>query len=848
MGQTFKTVDVLRLEVEDDPDGLVNLVQNPSGELGGWGWVTPTVNTLMSGGNDLAYRHPPNVASYFTTEFMALAAGQYVAGRLEVNGPVQRAITLRFDYYDSSRAFLSSSSTVVITAGTLAGVGVNIGAFLAPASTAFVVLRGDVTPGATGTLINFRFKNVTVAKAATSAELETVRTNLVPNPSFESNTSDWTAGTATTIARSTAQAAVGSASLAVTRTGSTGIARASQGVGSEIAVTPLIDYAVQARFRSASTGRSVSLSIEWLNAALSTISYTGAAGIDSAAGWLTLGATGAAPPTAVYARVFVSWTGVPVGEHHYLDAVQLERASTVGTYFDGATTPAGTLSYAWTGTANASASTETNSLLSYIDPVPYLNVLGPTHDIKITRDELDVGLLVATILDVNLDPAKAPLLRPGRRVRAMALDPATDSWEPLFFGKAQNAKVTYDLKTKVPDQKRARISLTAVDNISAVASVPRAEGVATIAELPFLLEGAGVPWNVNGSGNQVPSATVVANNTNASLLDQIAVTRDSVLGYAWVDRRGVVQVWDAAEISTSIAATFDEDDYTDLGIDYDTERCINTVNIKYLRINLATGETVEVPYGPYVDQDSVDQWGPRAADFTVQGIAEDSGVLQAYAEAIFAANATPTVRVNTVTLALREAADVTYALRDLYDLVTVSNDEAGLEQDLRIVSIEHTISPEKWLTAYSFGADGGVAPPQSTPSPAAAGTVLPGEWMSYNPVTSGSTMGDSTLTGKYTVIGKTVHAYIGLVVGAGFSGAAYFAASLPVPGVAGNPASVKVDLLDADSNWFNGYGNADTAWAYGYAQGADGAAVAPFSLWTWVPGDQLRMWVTYESV
>ena len=36
VSQQFKTADVVRLEVETDPAGLVNLVQNPSGELGGW--------------------------------------------------------------------------------------------------------------------------------------------------------------------------------------------------------------------------------------------------------------------------------------------------------------------------------------------------------------------------------------------------------------------------------------------------------------------------------------------------------------------------------------------------------------------------------------------------------------------------------------------------------------------------------------------------------------------------------------------------------------------------------------------------------------------------------------------
>lgn len=549
-GQSFDTIDVLRLEVEDDPTGLVNLVPNPTGELGAWGWRTPVAGTLMlTGGVStyyLSYYNGSNTgAAFFTTEKMPVVAGQYVAARWEIPGGGVGFYRVRLEWLNAAGAVISSS----IQSGYLSSNGPSTqgyAAIVAPALTVAVRLRFDLYSNTSGgnppAGRSLEFTNVTVAKAATAGAL----------------------------------------------------------------------------------------------------------------------------------------AGLP-----------------------------------------------------YIPPVPYLNILGPTHDLKITRDELAVGLLTATVLDATLDPAQADLLRPGRRLRVTTLAPASGRWETLFFGKVSNAQVNYDYKTPgLADAKRARITLTAADNVSAVAAVPRDEGVATITELPYLLEGAGVPWSVNGDGNQVPSATVVARNANASLLDQIAITRDSKRGYAWVDRRGVVNVWDAANMPTASVATFDEDDYTDLSIDYDTERCINTVTIKYLRTNLATGETVEVPYGPYVDQNSIDQWGPRSAEFTIQGITETAPNMAAYAAAVLAANATPVVRVNSVTLAVLDAAEVTYALHDLYDLVTINNTNAGLTQDLRITGIEHTISATpkggKWITSYAFAADGGAAPPQPTPSPGpGAGAALP---------------------------------------------------------------------------------------------------------------------------
>lgn len=715
MAQAFKTVDVLRLEVEDDPTGLVNLVQNPNGELGGWGWISPVSGSLVTNfhaapGWRLRYTYPPG-ANFFTTEPMPIAAGEYAAAfALGGSGGVGQ-FRLRFEWLDASGAVISSSAqSSYFSVNT---VPMSLSATVAPASTVAVRLRFDLyanTSGANPALGGFvTFLNVTVAKAATSAELVTVRTNLVVNPSFETNTSNWESNAAfgvytpAALARSTTRAQSGAASL---------LATWPTGVRSWVNAYAITGLTTGATYTASS--------YVWVPTGSPDPRMEVAFGANGARtsvknAWQRISLTFTAPGPAVFIGVQVD--SPSAGQQCWVDSVLVERADAVDAYFDGGTVLAGH-TFAWTGSANASPSTDTSTALAFIEPVPYLNVLGPTHDIKITRDELDVGLLTATILDAALDPAKAELLRPGRRVRATALDPDSGEWTPLFFGKAQNAKVTYDYKTAaVPDAKRARITLVAVDNVAAVAAVPREEGVSELAELPYLLEGAGVPWNVNGSGSQAASATVVARNPNAYLLDQIAISRDSALGYAWVDRHGVVQAWDSAEMTTTAAAVFTESNYTDLVIDYDTERCINTVSLTYLRFNLVSGETVEVPYGPYVDTASRKQWGPLSAEFTIQGGIESDADMAAFAASVLAANSTPTVRINSVTLAVLTAEQVAYALRDLYDLVEVDNADADLDDELRITGVEHTITPDKWLTTYSFAADGGVAPPQSTPSP-----------------------------------------------------------------------------------------------------------------------------------
>jgi hypothetical protein len=273
------------------------------------------------------------------------------------------------------------------------------------------------------------------------------------------------------------------------------------------------------------------------------------------------------------------------------------------------------------------------------------------------------------VVSTALDPAKDDTIRPGRRIRLTA------AGEVIFYGTITNGEVVY-APLEADKARRALITVTAVDNVNPLARRYRSNGVATVAELASVVEGCGVPWNLNGNTSQTAlTPVVVAQNENAMALDQVAITRDSLHGYAWVDRQGVLQVWDAAAISTATALTVSEADFgADIGIDYDTDRCINVVTVKFLRINPGTGETEEVPYGPYQDDASVREWGPHTAEFTVQGITEDAATIKAYADAILSANGTPQVRVNTLTLPVTTAAEATTkGLADLYDLVRVRN-------------------------------------------------------------------------------------------------------------------------------------------------------------------------------
>lgn len=183
-----------------------------------------------------------------------------------------------------------------------------------------------------------------------------VRTNLVPNPSLEVNTSGWAAGASTSIARSTAQARSGAASLSLTRTGTVGDASASTTVGAGgMTVEAGEAYTASAHLLPDTTARNVRVDITWYTDAGTVVSTSaGAAVIEVGGEWVRVSTTATAPETAARAAVVVVAEGAAVSEVHYADAVLFEQTEFLKSYFDASLFPPS--DHLWAGTEHASAS------------------------------------------------------------------------------------------------------------------------------------------------------------------------------------------------------------------------------------------------------------------------------------------------------------------------------------------------------------------------------------------------------------------------------------------------------------------------------------------------------------
>lgn len=149
--------------------------------------------------------------------------------------------------------------------------------------------------------------------------------------SFESVPSPGvTAEAGTTLTRTQAATAEphGTWSYLMERTASTGTAAmtlpAPSGTTYGIPITTGNQYQARAQFRTAVTGRSCNVAIDWISATGATLSTsTGSNITDTTSGWTQATVTANAPANAVWARVRVSVLSALASEDHYVDAIGL---------------------------------------------------------------------------------------------------------------------------------------------------------------------------------------------------------------------------------------------------------------------------------------------------------------------------------------------------------------------------------------------------------------------------------------------------------------------------------------------------------------------------------------------
>ena len=224
-----------------------------------------------------------------------------------------------------------------------------------------------------------------------------MRTNLCVNPNIETNTTGWTAGALSSISRSTADFRSGAASLLISNNFSftAGILFGDTGGGGPnaqaINVTPGQVITVSVYLKSTTGSGTL-----YLDTAFCTngVTYTtgGSTSTPTATNgtWQRHSVTQTVPAGSTKMRFHLQQNSVSNPFSYYVDDALAELASSAGTYFDGSTVTSGVLN-AWTGTANASTSTQvTTPLRINLIPNPSFEV-GVTNWSNTTRTNSTAG-------------------------------------------------------------------------------------------------------------------------------------------------------------------------------------------------------------------------------------------------------------------------------------------------------------------------------------------------------------------------------------------------------------------------------------------------------------------------
>ena len=183
----------------------------------------------------------------------------------------------------------------------------------------------DVDAPATPLLSAFYDSNIGAVTVTVFGRTNALSAN---QASIETNTTGWAAVSNCAIARSTAQASSGSASLELTASAS-GDMTASTTTATKFTVTANQEFSAIADFRAGTTSRTAQVGVRYLNTSGATISTTYGTGVSStSSAWVTATATVVAPPTATHAQVFVKITSAGSGEVHYVDKIAFHSGDT----------------------------------------------------------------------------------------------------------------------------------------------------------------------------------------------------------------------------------------------------------------------------------------------------------------------------------------------------------------------------------------------------------------------------------------------------------------------------------------------------------------------------------------
>lgn len=209
----------------------------------------------------------------------------------------------------------------------------------------------------------------------TTTTTVTTRTNIIQNPSFEVDLSNWTWLISGLSVTRVASGLVGTHCMQIQTTNTSTSLNVVGTSGTLATATAGATYTGSASVRN--TGgftRDVGIQLDFFDISNNYISSSAlsTANVVSGAGWVGFSVTGVAPAGTefVNVRIYAQLNNAASGNFLLVDAVMIEEAPTVAPYFDGSTTSVPPTVYSWLGAAGVSPSQAVTTIVVSTSTAP----------------------------------------------------------------------------------------------------------------------------------------------------------------------------------------------------------------------------------------------------------------------------------------------------------------------------------------------------------------------------------------------------------------------------------------------------------------------------------------------
>ena len=543
-----------------------------------------------------------------------------------------------------------------------------------------------------------------------------VRTNLVPNPSFETNTTGWFSLNGSTISRDTTQAYIGSASIKV-------INSASNNSGIESSTSPAATagqtYTLSA-YVKADSGSIATLNcfVIWLNSGGAEISRITSQLLTATTAWQRISVTGVVPSNTVSADLRISRQSGLSGTIWYCDAIIFEQTSQLLPYFDGGILDQSGVSYslAWTGTANSSTSTATpNAGLGLAGDI-LEDVTAEVQKVTVRRGrsrELERYQAGAATVDLDnsqrkYDPAAGTAITPyGASMRPRKAVSVSTAGLPIFNGIVEDWNLDYSLDGDHVASVKVTDGFVFLANQDIEPHTTTAQ--ATGARVSAILDRSEIDWPAGKRDIDTGVATLqadaiggTANPRPVNALQYLQKVDEAEQGALYIGANGSLIFRDRSSLQILTSVKFADDGtgipYTAIDASYGSEELRNRITVARLNGGTATA----------VGTASVESYG--AIDYEIRdSLLADDTQAQDLADQILARYEEPLLRIDSIevvlnTLTAQEQLDVLGL--ELGALVQVVYTPSGIgdpiDQFVRLDQIEHNIDPAQHRVTLSF--------------------------------------------------------------------------------------------------------------------------------------------------